>query len=255
MHVHVLYITLGGSRETACRQRLDQLEAHFGDTLTTERSVGVDGNRLNKQVLMRQGRYKPLSPQNSLTTGQLGCFLAHRAAWERARELSISHPTTATVIIEDDAVLTPACVREMKRVLSAARTTSTWCLDLLLLGADPRLCTRTPESTSETRPTPPSTVAIGRTWGLFAYWLSAAALHRLHESAVATRPMRVAVDLFLTTHYRLTHRYLLTHHPATRVPTAVSLSEQDTDVAAEPHATTPQQQQLHTAKTIQKEPN
>jgi hypothetical protein len=214
--MHVLYITLGGPREAACLARLRRLQAEAGESaVDLVRVAGVDGDTLDREALRAAGRYRPLNRWNELTTGQLGCFLAHKRAWAVAARLE-----GPVVILEDDADLRAGTLRAALALEGRA--------DVLWLGRDMRLVRAQRAaaglSTEDPPGRPTEPIGLRRTWGLFAYMPSPAFLRRM---CACDPPMRVAVDLHVSTCRAFPDQLALLQHAAGRVPTAESLTERN----------------------------
>ena len=158
--------------------------------------VGVNGNTLDVNMLIQERVYRPLNQYNSMTRGELGCFLSHRAIWLKAVEAKLPY----TVIMEDDCnfVPTPKAIAHLTQCLARLRVGDpAW--EILFLGRNPQFQRNTSRVSKHL-------VRPGRSWGLFFYVVSFAGAKSLLRQSTT---IRKAADIFVST-CPSKHRYALT---------------------------------------------
>lgn len=144
---------------------------------------GVDGRQLNKQKLIEQ---KIIHPSCSLKMGQIGCFLAHKNAWEQA----VKHQYKQTLILEDDATLT-INPRKTQRIRNALMKLEGKSWDILLLSRNDR------RMYNRSNITPG--LVIPRFWcGLFCYVVSLQGARKLLQLNEVKKIGNVPVDTVLS---------------------------------------------------------
>ena len=159
--------------------RLREFEERLGPELCKRLTVveGVDGSKLNVADLIRQNVYKPANRFNVLKRGEIGCFLSHRAVWERMVEEKIPE----AIIFEDDCLVTPAILRSGMHMDECPP-------DWLLL-----YFARNEEFAPNKRKVSAHWHVPSRSWGQFFYALRLEGAKRLLDGS---EPFTQAVDTF-----------------------------------------------------------
>lgn len=141
---------------------------------------GVNGAHLTEQKI--KGLYTPVNKYNTLSRGELGCYLSHVTAWTKMVELNIPY----ALICEDDCI-TPSSAEVADALRDLEQMDRKW--NVCLLARDPRM-SQNEVTYSKTRFCRPS-----RSWGLFCYLISRqGARHLLNNALPITQP----IDAFVT---------------------------------------------------------
>ena len=168
-------------------ERLTDFEKRLGPLCQYLTIVdGVDGHCLNPKRLQQQGIYEPRTKWNTLTRGELGCFLSHRAIWAQVVQQKLPY----AMIMEDDCLL---------RVNHAVSDYVNQVMDELRLG-DPDwrvlFLSRNPTFAKNKKRASRTLFQVGRSWGLFCYAISlSGARELLRRSSCITE----AADVFVST--------------------------------------------------------
>lgn len=174
--MNLFVISIRAERLSACQKRL-------GNRIT--KVFGVNGQTLDKNRLISSGVYKPSSKWHSMTRGELGCFLSHRAVWEHIIEEKITNPS---IIIEDDCILDEIKFQEAEQKINILQTlTPHW--NVLLFSRMPEVCknTRVFQNIEFCIP--------GRSWGLSCYAVTPKGCSILSSSSY---PISEAVDTYVS---------------------------------------------------------
>ena len=147
---------------------------------------GVDGHCLNLKQLQKQGIYEPRTKWDTLTRGELGCFLSHRAIWSRVVQEGLPY----AMIMEDDCLLRAnhAVSDYVNRVMDELRVGDPdW--RVLFLSRNPTLAQNKKRASR-------TLFQVGRSWGLFCYVISlSGARELLRRSSCIIE----AADVFVST--------------------------------------------------------
>jgi GR25 family glycosyltransferase involved in LPS biosynthesis len=177
---NMFVITIRPTRLRAFERRMGKL----CEFLTVVK--GVDGNLLNIAQLQKQRIYKPLNKWNTLTRGELGCFLSHRAIWQRVVDADLPY----ALIMEDDCLLFPTvdllkqtqqCTQEM------IQGNPTW--NIMLLSRGPKVAKTLKKVSAHL-------VKPGKSWGLHCYAISQIGAQELLKKSL---PISLAVDIYVST--------------------------------------------------------
>lgn len=170
--------------------RLKKLQSRLGSLNEFVTIVhGVNGEELDSEDLKKQGWYRPPTKFAKLTRGELGCFLSHRAVWQRIVQLNLPY----ALIIEDDCTLNPTHAKEIQEGLDEFEDHS-W--NILFLGRNLALA-------QNGLPVKSKIVQSKRSWGLFCYAVSQQGARELLRHSY---PLTMAVDIFVST-APINHRY------------------------------------------------
>lgn len=175
---NILIISIREERLKKCKERLGGLGVY------TTVIPGVNGENLDLSILEEKGELSHINDLNKLTRGQVGCFLAHRKAWEH---LSQSNEEYA-FIIEDDCNLRPA-QQHLDLITKGITEASKFKWDILYIARNPALC-KTRKRLGD------HLVQVGKTWGLFAYVLTKKAAKELLATSYPITGN--AVDVFVS---------------------------------------------------------
>jgi GR25 family glycosyltransferase involved in LPS biosynthesis len=174
---------------TISERRFQQLRAGAGPVLgpAIQPVPGVDGRTLPAaEELARELLYRPINQWSTMTRGQIGCYMSHRRAWQRV----VDSKEESALILEDDCCLkpTPGRVKYIQRVFAEQLKGIPW--DLVYLGRNPSLCVNKRRARE-------NVVVAGKTWGLFAYAVTAAGAQKLLDGTAG--PIRRPVDVVVST--------------------------------------------------------
>ncbi len=165
-------------REEKKKKMLEQLGPMLSSLVTIVH--GVNGRDLDRQRLIDAGVYRSWFP---MTRGEIGCFLSHRHVWLDILDKKIPY----ALILEDDTSLDSKSVPVIQRQIEELTALDpSW--NLLFLGRNEDLAQNL-YRVSE------NLVVPGRSWGLFAYVVSAKAARIL---ANKSRTITVAADIFVS---------------------------------------------------------
>jgi len=168
--------------------RLREFEARLGQKLCAFLTVveGVHGTSLDVKQLQKQRIYKPLNAWNQLTRGELGCFLSHRAIWQRIVDANLPH----ALIMEDDCLLYPTLEfldQARASITEMTRGNPQW--TILLLSRGPKVAQTLKKVSAHL-------VKPGKSWGLHCYAISRRGAQALLAKAF---PISQAVDIYVST--------------------------------------------------------
>lgn len=141
---------------------------------------GVNGGHLSDDKLKRL--YVPLNKYNTLTRGEIGCYLSHVTVWTKMIELDIPY----ALICEDDCI-TPSSTEITEALRDLNHLDPRW--NICLLARDPRM-TQNEVTYSKTRFCRPS-----KSWGLFCYLISLQGARHLLNYAL---PIQHPIDTYVT---------------------------------------------------------
>lgn len=155
---------------------------------------GVNGETLNRSQIPTRF---PL--HNSLTRGELGCYMSHLCVWRQVIDLG-----RPALIMEDDAIMDESTMQKVQAFYEyVTNLDPEW--DIILLGRNERFL-RNYKSFANNISIP------ARSWGLFAYFVSPTGAARLKAKAL---PVRQAVDTFVSTLRPIKHVWAATENMVT----------------------------------------
>ena len=177
----ILVISIDDKRYNKLRNDSQILSKYF------EKVIGVDGRTLpTLDVLQDQGIYLPLDKYNTLTRGQIGCFLSHRKVWQKM----VAENIESCLILEDDCKLEPN-PHTLQYIHNVFEKQLNFEWNMIYLGRNPTLCINT-------RKVRENLVTVGKTWGLFAYGLTLSGAKQL--LSFTNKPITYPVDTFISDH-------------------------------------------------------
>lgn len=163
---NMLVISINGPRLKRFYQRIGSLREYV--TLIE----GVDGKSLYDK------------PVESMTRGQIGCFMSHQKAWQRIIDKKLAYG----FILEDDCEITPNN-ETLIMIKTALKEIGSLKWDVLFVGRNPALCKIRKRIRTHV-------VQVGKTWGLFAYVITNKAAREL---LACSYPISEPVDIFVST--------------------------------------------------------
>lgn len=176
---NMVVVSIRPARLNRCIERLGPLGEFVRQV------VGVDGYKLDIEAMLKSGKLEYINQWNTLTPGEVGCFLAHRKAWQCV----VDNDWDFGFILEDDVDLRPS-YQTLEKIAAAKIDEQKF--DVLYIARDPRFCRIFPK-----RPAPnPHLVWAGKTWGLQAYVVTREAAQKL--LAKTEKITGYAVDIFVS---------------------------------------------------------
>lgn len=191
---NMVVVSIRPARLNRCMERLGPLGEFVRQV------VGVDGNKLDIEAMLKSGKLEYINQWNTLTPGEVGCFLAHRKAWQ----FVVDNNWDFGFILEDDVDLRPS-YQTLGAIQEAKIEEQKF--DILFIARDPKFCrilTKIPVPN-------PHLVWAGKTWGLQAYVVSREAASKL--LAKTEKIIGYAVDLFVSCSSCVPRRLAITPIP------------------------------------------